>query len=468
MMEITITKKDIIWSYAATFFNMAAGLITLPVVLKLLTPDEVGLNYILISINSIVSLFDMGFSSQFSRYLTYIFSGAQKIQKSGIADDYKDNVNEHLLACTIVTAKRMYMYVSFLAATCLLTFGSWYVYSVTDGFSLVNNIIPIWFVFCLSAFFNIYYLYLNSFLQGRGLIKETKQAQVYSRVCQIAISFTMLFIGCGLLSVVVANLIAPFVMRFFAYKKFFDENIIRILRENVVKKEEIKEVFIILFYNAKKLGVISILSSALGYASTLVIGSYLSLTDVASYGLMVQLTGIVMSVATIHFTSIVPKLSSLIVKKDYIGFRDHFGLSMFFFYLICLLGVGAMMFAVPIFKWCEFKTQLPAMSLILLYYFYKTNEQNQSLFSQLFLIENDFRFYRSAVWTGNISFGLLWLSLYLGYGLWGVVLSQVIPLFAYAAWKWPIAAVTNYEIELRKDIIVNPIIKLKNIYGRYF
>ena len=434
-MNIKISKSDIIWSYVAQFINLATGLITLPLILKLLSADEVGFNYILISINSIVVLFDLGFSGQFSRYLTYIFSGAQKIQKEGISQEYSESINEHLLASIIKTAKRIYLIVSIIASFFLLTLGTWYVYSVTEGFSLVGNAVLVWCVFCLSSFFNIYYLYFNAFLQGRGLIKENKQAQVYSRVVQITITFILLIAGYGLLSVVVANLIAPFVFRFFAYKRFYTSDIKIILVNNIIQKSEIREVFSILWFNAKKMGIIGILSSALGYASTLVIGSYLSLADVASYGLLVQLTGVVVGVATIHFFSIVPKLSSLMVKKDYVEMRRHFGLSMFFFYIIIITGAIAMFSAVPLLKWFNFDTQLPPYMIVSIYYVYKVNEQNQSLFSQLFLINNDLRFYHCAVWTGIISFVTLWISLYMGYGLLGVVLSQSIPLYAYAAWK---------------------------------
>lgn len=466
-MGITITKIDVVWSYVAQFFNLATGFITLPLILKLLSADEVGFNYILISISSIVVLFDLGFSGQFSRYLTYIFSGAQKIQKEGISDDYSDTINEHLLASTIKTARRIYLIVSIISSFFLLTLGTWYVYVVTNGFILVSNAVLVWCIFCLSSFFNIYYLYFNAFLQGRGLIKENKQAQVYSRIVQIAITFILLFAGHGLLSVVVANFIAPFVFRYFAYKHFYTPKIESIIDNNVVNKREINDVFTILWYNAKKMGVIGVLSSAIGYASTLIIGAYLSLSDVASYGLLVQLTGIITGVAAVHFNSIVPKLSSLMVSKSYIELKNYFGIAMFSFYCIMVLGAIAMYLAVPIFGFFEFNTQLPAYLIIGIYYCYKFNEQNQSLFSQLFLLENDLRFYPCAVWTGVISFVALWISLYLKLGLLGVVLSQSIPLYAYAAWKWPLDAINSYDINIKRDLILNPIFNIKKmIYGR--
>ena len=38
-MEIHITKKDVLWGYIAQFFNIGAGILLLPVILKLLPAD---------------------------------------------------------------------------------------------------------------------------------------------------------------------------------------------------------------------------------------------------------------------------------------------------------------------------------------------------------------------------------------------------------------------------------------------
>ncbi len=460
-MEIKTSKSDIIWSYIAQFLNLATGLITLPVILKMLSADEVGFNYILISINSIVVLFDMGFSGQFSRYLTYIFSGAQTIEKEGISAEYDAEINKHLLACTIKTAKEIYRGLSLIAILGLMIFGTLYVYRVTQGFKLVQHAFLIWAIFCSSSFFNIYFLYFNVFLQGRGFVKESKQAQILSRLCQIVITFVLLFLGYGLLAVVIANFIAPFVLRLYAHKKFYTEEIKEITTYEIVTKEEVKKIFTVLFYNAKKMGVISILSSAIGYASTLIIGFYLSLSDVGSYGLLVQLTGIITAVAMVCFTSLVPRLSSLMVRKNYETLKKDFGLSMLFFYVIVVLGGIALLCVVPLIKWLNFNTQLPSLIIIGLYYIYSVTEKNQGLFSQLFLLGNDLRFYLAAICTGVVSFIALWLSLYLGFGLIGVVASQSIPLYLYSAWKWPYEAKKVYKINFYYDLIVNPINRIK-------
>ncbi|MDE6285220.1 MAG: oligosaccharide flippase family protein, partial [Bacilli bacterium] len=438
MTDIKITKKDVIWSYLAQFFNLGVGFITLPVILKMLDADEVGLNYILVSINSVIVLFDMGFSAQFGKNITYVLSGAQSIEKEGISSLYENSINEKLLACLLATAKTIYKSISLLALIPLLTIGTYYIWKVTNNGASINNLLLIWIIFCVSCFFNLYFLYYNSFLQGRGLVKEAKQGQILSRITQIAVMFSMLFCGCGLLSVVVANLIAPFSFRFFANKKFFDSYIKTVIKTYPIASEDMKYTFKILLFNAKKMGVIGVLASALVYASTLIVGAFLPLSEVGSYGLMIQLLGIIGGVSTLFFYSLTPELSKCIVKKQFSTLRERFGFSIFSFIAIQLIGLGAMMIAPICFRLLGFETQLPSYLIILLFYIYRFIELNQSLYCQLLLLENNLIFYKSAIWSCIIGVILLLLFLYLGWGFYGIFLAQMLPLCAYTAWKWPI------------------------------
>ena len=109
-MNIDITKKDIIWGYFAQFFSMASGLLVLPFILRLLTPEEIGMNYLMLTVGSMVSLFDFGFAPQFGRNFSYIFSGAQVLHKEGVELNNAANrdINYRLLSTMIGTAKSIY------------------------------------------------------------------------------------------------------------------------------------------------------------------------------------------------------------------------------------------------------------------------------------------------------------------------------------------------------------------------
>ena len=84
--SISVGKSDIIWSYIAKFLGTASGLLVLPFILNRLTAEEMGLNYLMLTIGSMVSLLDFGFSPQFGRNITYVFSGAKELAKEGFKE----------------------------------------------------------------------------------------------------------------------------------------------------------------------------------------------------------------------------------------------------------------------------------------------------------------------------------------------------------------------------------------------
>ena len=56
-MNISLSKNDIIWGYFAQFFSIASGIITLPLILRMLSAEEIGMNYLMLTIGSLVALF---------------------------------------------------------------------------------------------------------------------------------------------------------------------------------------------------------------------------------------------------------------------------------------------------------------------------------------------------------------------------------------------------------------------------
>ncbi len=84
-MSIKVSKSDVIWSYIAQFFSLGSGLITLPLVLHLLSTEEIAMNYLMMTVAAMVVMVDFGFSPQFGRNFTYVFSGAQRLEKEGLS-----------------------------------------------------------------------------------------------------------------------------------------------------------------------------------------------------------------------------------------------------------------------------------------------------------------------------------------------------------------------------------------------
>ena len=238
-MGIDITRKDVTWSYVAKLFQIGSGLVTLPLILHLLTSEEVGMNYLMLTVSSIVGLMDFGFSPQFGRNFTYVNSGAKTLCREGVSNESSSDVDWHLMSVLISTARYVYRRLSVLALMVMLTFGTAYIWYLTEGFTNVANSLPIWILYSFSTYFNIYFSYYSSLLTGSGMIRESSQAAILSKSVYLVLCTIFLLSGWGLFAVVAANFIAPFAFRYFAYKKYFTPELKAKLDAGPVTRKEI-------------------------------------------------------------------------------------------------------------------------------------------------------------------------------------------------------------------------------------
>lgn len=453
---IKISRKDVLWSYFAQIFTVASGLITLPLILKLLSAEEIGMNYLMLSLGALVSLFDFGFTPQFSRNIAYVFTGAQALQKEGVAVTETNTINYRLLATMIHTAEFVYRRLAIVVLLVLLTLGTYYIYYVTKGFTNIDNSLSIWVLYSIGTFFNIYYSYYSSLLIGKGLIMESKKAMVYSRLVYILLAFLFLFSGFGLMGVVLANLIAPFVNRFISYRYFFTEELNEKISIHSISKKEKLELFEIVWHNAKKLGLVFLGAYAINKLSIFLAGLYLSLADVGSYGLMIQLFGLLSMVAGMFFNVFEPRFSSLRTKGDSTALLKEFAFSMNIYYLTFISGAIVLVYSGPYFlSLISSNVTLPSLFIMSLFAVVLFLEGNHSNFATLIVTNNSVPFVTSALVAGFfIGLGDYISLKYTGYGILGLVAVQGLVQLAYANWKWPLFIFKEFNIDIINFIIL--------------
>jgi O-antigen/teichoic acid export membrane protein len=470
---ITISRKDVIWGYFAQFFSVASGLITLPLILNMLSAEEIGMNYLLLSLGALVSLLDFGFTPQFSRNITYIFSGAQELRKEGVAV-IKDNViNFRLLATMIFTAKFVYQKLAIIVLAVMLSLGTIYIYNVTKGFTNIDNSLFIWVLYSVSVFFNIYYSYYTSLLIGKGLIMESKKALVYSKSVYIVLTFILLFSGLGLLAVVIANLVAPFVSAYISYRFFFTKELVDKISVFTISRTEKNELFEIIWFNAKKLGLVFIGAYSINKLSIFLAGLYLSLSDIASYGLMIQVFGLLTMMASMFFSVLQPRFSSLRT----LGRRDlllkEFAFSMNLFFVIYMVGAIFLLTLAPyLLALIGSNTVFPSNKIMWLFAAIILLETNHSNFASLIVTNNTVPFVIPSLIAGFfIGLGSYISLSQTEYGILGLVLVQGIVQLAYANWKWPRVVCNEFGISFNSFFILGfreSVFKVKSIlfYGR--
>jgi len=445
----SLNKGDIVWSYIARGFSFGAGVIVLPLILRLLSENEIALYYIFLSLTQLVLLFDFGFAPQFSRNFAFVFGGAQELVKAGVPVNSSDNVNYSLLYRLFKSAQLFYGYMSIALSTVLFIGGSIYIYHFTEGFTLIDDSLFLWLCFSVSIVIDFFYKYYSPLLLGEGKIKTVSQIEVWSQILRIISLCVLLFIGLGLWSVVISNLLRVVSIRIMSYRAFFTESMKEHLK--IVKNKttiNAGEILKVLWFNAKKALLVSITAYTCSQWGLFLSGLFLSKSDVASYGLLVQVVGIIYTAALTVGQSYVPIYSALRVSGNYEKIKENFFFSMGLYYCVYILGGLGLVFCGPfLLELIKSNAVLPIMVVTIIVVVYKFLEGQHVLCSSYLTTKNVIVDFESSVILGVVNFVVLWVVLkFTNWGLLGVVTAQLVTGLAYPNWKWPYEVCKEFKV----------------------
>jgi O-antigen/teichoic acid export membrane protein len=434
---IKVTNKDVIWNYLGYGITFGINVILLPLVLRYLTSTELGLWYVFSSIGVLITLFDFGFAPQVARTITYAFTGANEITKTGINQNIKNNEpNYKLLRNLISSSKLLYFIIAIISLILLLTIGTVYInYINKNGFS--NNILLAWVIYCLGCFINLSYSYYNSIFRGIGKFVSLNKAIVFSRSTQFIFSFVLLLLDFGILAVTIGYTVNTIVFRLYLAYIYKNQNIFGATIATIKFSERIKLLKII-WYNASRDGLVTISSYLVLQSNTILCSLYFGLEKTASYALTVQIITFIASFSTIVYGSIQPVLveasltNNISVKKQYYSmawsiFVFSYFISIFFFITLGL----------PLLDLIKSNTKIE-LGIFLLYSVYVFLQTNSTLSASYISTSNKLPyalpFIISAV-TAVILAIILAKFTFLNVA--GLILAHLFIQLLYNMWKWP-------------------------------
>ena len=435
-MGRSVTKKDLVWGYAASALNVGAGLILLPIILRHLSPDEVGLWFVFLTLASLAQLLEMGFQPTLARNVAYIHAGARSLVKVGLpaAEHGSAGVDETLLADLIASAKRIYQGVGGVAALVLLGPGTLYVRSlVADGQDHARILIA-WAVFASGFIVNLYYGYMNGLLQGRGDVTQANKVIVLNKALMILFGGVAVARGYGMLGLGMASALSAIAGRALAYRYFHGGPSARRMRKAGVARLELTRT---LWYNASRLGLVQLGAFLIQRGSILVASSFLGLAVAGEYGMTVTVLMTMSGIASVICQVQVPHMSTLQARGDKRGLSAIFGEILLLAWGVYLLGflVLATMGGYLLESIGSRTRLIPELDLLVLG-FVILLEMNHALAATYVTTTNRVPFLRAALVSGACTL-LLSLAVVRPLGIFGLVLAQGAVQLAYNNWKWP-------------------------------
>ena len=335
-----IGKRDLIWATLATLFRIGSGVLLFPMVLNMLPSETVGIWTIFTSVTLITSIMDFGFSPSFARNIAYVFSGVRSLKKDG--HEYVDNasaveIDYALLKRTIRAMQYFYSRIALILFVFLSFFGTFYIYTLMQNYvGDVREVYIAWAIVCVINSYNLYTLYYDALLNGRGLVKRKNQIVLIGNISYLILAIVLLLCGLGLVAIVSAQLLSVLIIRMLSRKSFYEQHIIESLA--FVSDDGYREVLKVIMPNALRLGLASVGGFLTFRLSTFVGPLYISLAEMASFGITLQLLSVVSSLASLYTNVFLPKVFQWRVENNLFQVRKIFYISCFLVFAIFLSG----------------------------------------------------------------------------------------------------------------------------------
>ncbi len=433
-----INRTDLLWNYAASFMRVASALVVLPLILKMLPSEEMGLWTVMISLNSMIYLLDFGFFPTFSRSITYVYSGATTLQAEGYKPLEKDlPVYFPLLKGLIKSMRNFYAAVAIALVVLLFTAGIWYIESILQGFTGDPFKARLaWYCYGVLLSYQFYTYFYDAMLVGRGFIKRSKQIIVFSQSVHIVVASILLLSGMGIISMVIGQTLATITNRFLAYRAFFDKNTKEELQK--AESEDWREILRKIWKTAYKSGL-SGLSWIFTNRMLAMLGAlFIPLSVMGDYGLSKQIADVIYTLSVVWFLTFYPKLTQERIQER-IGEVKRMYIKALYIavavFAVCTSGV--LLFGGWGLELINSKTHFIEWPLLLVLFGATLFDAFTYISTSVLLSRNEVPHYKALVVTAIITVVILLAALkFTSYGVAVLVLVPFACQLVYNHWRW--------------------------------
>ena len=421
---IRVSRSALVWSLSATATRGAAGLLILPLVARSLPSAHLGLWYIFLSLQGVVTLFDIGFNPAVTRAAGYIWAGARHLTALGLDSSSRpaeeDQPNFRLLSELIATMRAYYLVFAAVAGTIMCFAGGYWIIEKTQGLSDASNLRLAYLVFSGGVMLNAMGDLWPALLAGINAVRESEKLLFGSILINYSVVAVGILIGLGLWALVLGTVLSGFFLRTSGRL-----TLLRILGAHFQRTQRPTMALVkTLWPMAWRTGIVTFGTYLVLSANILICSGFLSLETTARYGLTLNLINILTYVSTVITQIKVPLVNQLRLKGDNHRIIDLWiertRMSLFIYFLgaIVLVAFGSTFLRAigtqtALLPPAQLAVALLVLGLIM----------HHILYAFLVVSENRNPFVLPALLSGAATL-LLSLLLAPRFGIWGILLAQ--------------------------------------------
>jgi O-antigen/teichoic acid export membrane protein len=311
-----------------------------------------------------------------------------------------------------------------------------------------NEVYIAWMILVAINAYSFYTFYYDSLMQGQGLIKRAKQIQIVGQSIYLLVAVVLILLRFNLIAVVSAQALSILVRRILSYRIIYTADFKR--RLHSVEAQSRKEIIKQIYPNAVKLGLTG-LGSFFVSKSAIIIGAlYLPLASIASYGITIQIIGIISGIAGVYSTTYFPKITQYRIHNNKIAIKQIYLKScLLLLYTFVAGGLILLFLGDRTLNLIGSNTSLLAQSFIVIALIIVFLDANHGIAASVLITNNEIPFLKPSLFAGAITLILLFIFLkYAHWGIWGMILAPGIAQACYQNWKWPMEVIKELDIKI--------------------
>jgi O-antigen/teichoic acid export membrane protein len=425
------------WSWVSNGLRLTLGVLLLPLVLRKLSAEELGMYYVLMSLVSLAPVVDFGFSPTIIRFVSYAMGGAETLQAQGFVKATRGAPNSRLLWQLFFTTRALYRY---MGAAMLVIVGAWGTYMVELRIheTPAPNIARVaWAITLAATVFEIYSNWAVIFLRGMNEVLVSVRISVVASAVKFVVAAGLLVGGGGLMSLPLGSLLGSLLQQGLARWQCHQ----RLGSYPRPEPEHIWQNLRILWPNSWRLGLMTLNACLISQANTALCVKVLGLAENARYGLSMQLLGAISGMAAVWTTVKWQLIGQYRAQHDQVAMQrvlwPRFWLQHGTF---LVLAAGLILCGPPLLGWFgSGKQMLPLgwLCVLTLYFFI---ELHLSFWAVLISTENRVPFVWPGMATSVCSLGLALVLIHdTSLGVGALVLPPLIAGSLFNYWYWPLA-----------------------------
>lgn len=435
-------RTDLIWGYSAQLLNIGVGILLLPILVVTLNSEELGLWYVFMAMISLAQLLEFGFQPTIARQAAYIYNGATEIKRSGLPATVSGQLNIDLLVNLIHSSRYIYRWIAILIAVLLWGMGTLYIYTLNYTGDL-NIAYTSWFLFAGASVITFYFGYFNALLQGRGDITLVNKVIVISKVSFALLAIMLLLLNFNLLAIAIASLVSCIINRILISRCFYNAN-----NADIKKYKPTSNLNKILWTNTWRLGLVQFGAFLIQRGNMFIAATYLGLTLAASYGLTMQLSAIIITLANQLMALQLPKMNALQAANNKTELKNVYASSVLVAFILLISGfAGLTLLGETVLAFIGSETKLINSQLLVLLGVVLFLETHHSISATYLTTTNQVPFLKAALISGV---GVTLLSFALVYwgklGVAGLIIGQGVVQLCFNNWYWPKVAMQHLNI----------------------